>query len=338
MVHPTKSVEVIEQFDANTLDEQVFSRETPVVLKGFAMHWPIVQAGLQSNRAACDYLLNFYQGMPVNTCVLEPNEQGRVFYNDTMTGFNFQASPRNLQQVLATLLELENQPNSHGIYVGSTEVTRFLPGFSEQNSAQLPHLNPLTSIWIGNRAKIAAHFDFPLNLAVCAVGQRRFTLFPPEQVENLYVGPMELAPGGQDISIVDITHPDVERFPKIKKALKAALVAELSAGDALFLPSMWWHHVESLTSLNVLITHWWRNSPAIYGRPTNALLHAMLSLRNLPKAQRQAWKALFDYYIFEHDEHNWDHIPDEALGILARPMSETAALKLRADLLNKLKR
>jgi hypothetical protein len=75
------------------------------------------------------------------------------------------------------------------------------------------------------------------------------------------------------------------------------------------------------------------------GRPNNALMLAMLSLRDLPLAQRQAWKAHFDYYIFEHENNNenMQHIPDGVKGVLTKPHNELAARKLRADLLNKLK-
>jgi hypothetical protein len=185
---------------------------------------------------------------------------------------------------------------------------------------------------------VAAHYDFPNNLACNIAGRRRFTLLPPEQIANLYPGPLEFAPGGQEISLVDFYDPDFERFPRFREALERAQVAELGPGDALFLPGMWWHHVESLDTLNVLYTHWWRDSEAYMGRPTNALLHAVLGLRNLPEHQRRAWKALFDYYIFDAGEGAADHIESRARGVLQQPLGIEAAMQLRAKLQNDLKR
>jgi hypothetical protein len=138
--------------------------------------------------------------------------------------------------------------------------------------------------------------------------------------------------------LVDLNNPDFDKFPKFEQALAAAQVAELSAGDALFLPSMWWHHVQGVEAFNVLITHWWRDTPAFMGRPNNALLLAILSLRNLPVEQRQAWKSIFEHYIFDHKEGDLDHIPENVRGMLSQPLDELSARKIRAELLNQLKR
>jgi len=331
-------VKEIHNCQPGDIPEFVFSSSEPIVLKNFGANWPIVIAGKKSPTAAANYLKTFYSNIPITAYYGDPETNGRVFYNEDMSGFNFRSSKASLNQVLDKLFEHIDDPTPPTMYIGSTEINNWFPGYNEENNALIDHLKPLTSIWIGNKSKIAAHFDFPNNLACCVVGSRKFTLFPPEQLENLYVGPMEFAPGGQEISLVDLDNPDFVKYPKFEKALAAAQVAELEAGDALFLPSMWWHHVQSLSAFNVLITHWWRDSPAFMGRPNNALMLAILSLRSLPPAQRKAWKAQFDYYIFNHDDENLEHIPDTVKGSLVKPLDELSAKKIRADLLNKLKR
>lgn len=320
------------------IPEFVLSSSEPIILKNFGRGWPAVIAGKESPNSAADYLRKFYTNAPVTAYYGEPEINGRVFYNKDISGFNFQRSKANLNQVFDKLLEHIDDPTPPTMYVGSTEINNWLPGYNEENNASIDHLKPLTSIWIGNQSKIAAHFDFPNNLACCVVGRRKFTLFPPEQLENLYVGPMEFSPGGQEISLVDFDKPDFVKYPKFKQALASAQVAELEAGDALFLPSMWWHHVQSLATFNVLVTHWWRDSPAFMGRPNNALTLAMLSLKDLPLAQRKAWQAHFNYYIFDHDQEDFSHIPKAAQGRLSKPLDELSAKQIRADLLNKLKR
>jgi len=169
------------------------------------------------------------------------------------------------------------------------------------------------------------------------VGHRRFTLFPPDQLANLYIGPSDKTPAVQAISLVDFYAPNFEKYPKFREALKHAQVADLEPGDALLLPSMWWHPVESLSSFNVLVNYWMRDLPAYFGASMNALEHAILSIRGLPKNQRAAWKNLFNHYVFDYDQENFQHIPDGALGSLGEITDDTAR-KIRASLLSKLNR
>ncbi len=84
---------------------------------------------------------------------------------------------------------------------------------------------------------------------------------------------------------------DAERFPRFAEAVKHARTAVLEPGDAVYIPSMWWHHVEGLESLNILVNHWWLPVPYYLGAPSDALLHAILSIRELPAAQRKAWRV-----------------------------------------------
>jgi hypothetical protein len=239
--------------------------------------------------------------------------------------------------VLGELDDHKNDAQPPAIYVGSTTVDTCLPGFRAENDIALGARDALMSIWIGNQTRIAAHYDFPDNVACVAAGHRRFTLFPPDQLSNLYIGPLDYTPAGQSISLVDFVNPDFVKFPKFAEALQHAQVAELGPGDALFLPSMWWHHVEALDRFNVLVNYWWRQSPEYMDTPTNALMLALLSVRDLPREQRLAWQELFRHYVFEADEASVAHIPPAARRVLA-PLDADAARTLRGHLIKKMNR
>ena len=64
-------------------------------------------------------------------------------------------------------------------------------------------------MWLGNRAIVAPHYDIHDNLACVVAGRRKFNLFPPEQIENLYPGPTLVTPGGVPVSMVDLNQPDM---------------------------------------------------------------------------------------------------------------------------------
>jgi oxalate decarboxylase/phosphoglucose isomerase-like protein (cupin superfamily) len=57
--------------------------------------------------------------------------------------------------------------------------------------------------------------------------------------------------------MVHVTAPDFDKFPRFADALDSAEEAELSPGDAIFIPRDWFHHVESLERFNILVNYWW---------------------------------------------------------------------------------
>jgi len=137
--------------------------------------------------------------------------------------------------------------------------------------------------------------------------------------------------------MVDFHEPDFERYPKFRQALDAGMTATLEPGDAIYIPSMWWHHVEGLEAFNLLINHWWRDAPAYMAPPGDALLHAILGIRDLPDAQRKAWQVFFNHYVFEADSESVEHIPPDSRGLLGE-LDEDTARRIRATLRNKLNR
>lgn len=337
MLPLAKPVRELTGLDPQALPDDVLRSMQPVVLKGLVSRWPMVQAAKQSAQTAAKYLRSFYRGAPVDAFFGDPQFKGRFFYNDSVTGFNFHSERLKLDAVLDEINRHTANAQPPAIYIGSATVDDCLPGFRPENDVNLPGRDALASVWIGNRTRIAAHYDVPDNIACVAAGHRRFILFPPEALENLYIGPLDLTPAGQPISLVDFADPDLKKFPKFKYAMQAAQVAQMEPGDALFIPSMWWHHVEALDSFNVLVNYWWRQSPAYMDTPMSALMLAMMCVRDLPSEQRRAWENAFAHYVFHADAETAKHIPESAQGMLA-PMDADVTRMLRAHLLKKLNR
>lgn len=299
----------------------LIAQQQPVVLRGLVRDWPLVAKGFEGPEAAVAYLKSFYTGTAVVGYSGPPEIAGRFFYNADMTAMNFTATRVKLDAFLDRMLATRDDPHAAALYVGSTDLDTYLPGFRAENDLALPPeavggATPLASIWIGNRTTAATHYDMSNNIACCLVGRRRFTLFPPEQIRNLYVGPLEFTLAGQPTSMVDLEAPDFEVYPRFAEALDHAQSAELGPGDAIFIPSLWWHNVAALAPLNVLVNTWWgqaNETPAFA-----ALIHALLSIRDVAPAERTAWRDWFDHYVFGEDAHkSADHLPASARGVLS---------------------
>ncbi len=335
MIEISRPIQEIKDATKESLRPELLSSNTPVVLRGLIKDWPLVVDAKLSNQAARSHLQQYYNQNKIRAFMADAVHQGRFFYNDDLSGFNFTPATTTFDKVLDDLAEYETLPNPPGLYMGSTSVDHILPGFRKSNDIPLLVDNPLVSLWVGNQSRIAAHYDVTDNVACVAAGKRRFTLFPPNQLDNLYIGPLDFTPAGQPASLVDFAKPDLVKYPKFSEAVKHAQVAELEAGDAIFIPSMWWHHVEGLSHFNILVNYWWRQVDMQIGAPMDALNHALLSIKDLPQSQRNAWRDIFEHYIFSPQEHT--HIPKDKRGVL-NPIDQQLARKLRALLVNKLNR
>ena len=101
--------------------------------------------------------------------------------------------------------------------------------------------------------------------------------------------------------------------------------AQLQPGDAIYIPAMWWHHVEAPGDFNILVNYW--HQRARHGNPFAGFVHALWSIRDLPDPHREAWRHWFDHFIFGQEAKSaGDHIP-EAVRLIngaARPERDDA--------------
>jgi hypothetical protein len=307
----------IEERAPQDLAEIVDRGDRPCVFRGLVSSWPAVAASDKGPDELVRYLTGLDHGSLIRAFVAEPATNGRFFYSDDLKGFNFQVVEARFDKLLEKLLALASAGEGESIYMGSTPTAEILPGFAAQNPLELIEgRGGEPRIWIGNASRIAPHFDESDNVACVVGGRRRFTLFAPEQVANLYVGPIERTPAGQPTSMVDLANPDLERFPRFGEALEHSMFAELGPGDAIYIPALWWHGIEAAGPLNVLVNYWWQEEPLDADSPLHALGHGLLSISHLPERKRERWRILFDHYVFKQGGEPAEHIPEAARGIL----------------------
>lgn len=250
----------MREWNAPTADEfrgTILPRAQPAVLRGVAADWPLVIAARQDPHEAMLLLEETANARLTSVLRADPAVEGRFHYANDGRIFNFIRGEGNVAGILAGLRDQENSYRPFAIAAQALIAERYFPGFAEAHPMPLVPLGAEPRLWIGNAAKVATHNDPTDNVAVVAAGRRRFTLFPPSSEGDLYMGPHHPTPAGARISMVHVSAPDLDRFPRFAAALVAAEEAELSPGDAIFIPKDWFHHVEALDRFNVLVNYWW---------------------------------------------------------------------------------
>jgi hypothetical protein len=301
----------------------------PVVLRGLVRDWPIVRAGTQSPQAFRDYVARFDARHQAEAFFGDPKIEGKYYYAEDLKGFNFERRQMPLLNALDAMLFHIDQPQSPTVYFGSIPANDYLPGFARDNA--LAFLNPAIAprIWLGNASNVSAHYDTLDNIACVVAGERRFTLYAPELIGRLYVGPIDNTMAGQPVSLAASSPRDDEKYPLFREIADKALVADLEAGDALYLPKLWWHKVEARAPFNGLVNYWWDAFSAGPDAPYVSMMLAMIAIAERPPKEREAWKAFFDHYVFRPNGHPLAHLPTHSHGLLGPLKENYTKIRLR---------
>ncbi|WP_438865342.1 cupin-like domain-containing protein [Neptunicella sp.] len=313
-MHPVKQWHNV---DSTLFKNEIVPAQQPVILKGLIADWPTVKLAGAGDPQLLGYLSNCHAGGKLNMLRLPASENGYFDYNKSYSGFNFERKVVELPYFLEHLQNSCHNPDYATHALQSAYIDEHFPSFTENHKMSLFPKQTRPRIWLGNASIVGTHCDDSENIACVVAGKRRFTLFPPEQISNLYIGPLELTPAGAPMSMVRLSDPDYRRFPKFKQALAQAMVAELEPGDAIYIPTLWWHHVEALSPINMLVNYWHGGAIGGDAKPVgfDILLFALLTLSQMPEGAKKAWRSSINYYLCS-DKSAFDHIPEHLKGML----------------------
>jgi hypothetical protein len=300
----------------------------PVILRGLVNGWPSRRAAV-SPGSFRDYVSRFDAGASLEAFFGDPEIAGKYYYGPDLEGFNFERRQMRFLDALDAILSQTRVPGSQSVYIGSIPTDNCLPGFSAENRLAFLPPGVAPRIWLGNASNVSAHYDTLDNIACVVAGARRFTLYPPDLISRLYVGPIDNTMAGQPVSLAASSAPDDERFPLFRGIRGEAQVADLLPGDALYLPKLWWHQVEATAPFNGLVNYWWDAFSAGPDAPYTAMLLSMIAISERPPAEREAWKAFFDHYVFRPNGHPLAHLPPERHGLLGPLKKNYGKLRLR---------
>jgi len=94
----------------------------------------------------------------------------------------------------------------------------------------------------GGESKVFMHYDIDLpdSMHFHFDGHKSVTLFSPEQTKYLYRVPYSI----HNLESIDMDNPDFEKYPALQYA--EGIQADMKHGDALYMPSGYWHYIKYL--------------------------------------------------------------------------------------------
>jgi hypothetical protein len=321
--------------DLETFRNEIIPRDRPAVLKGLIARWPAVRAAARSPRTLYEYIRARDLGRPMVTFTGSPEIKGNFSYRDDIGALNFRRSHHPFHATMARILDHMDHPDPPSIYAPAALASESFPEFVRENNLDIVDGSVIPRLWIGNAVTAATHYDMLDGVACMVAGRKRFTFFPPDQLPNLYVGPLDLTPGGLPTSLVKLSAPDLARYPRFAQAWDVAETAELEPGDAVFIPNLWWHNVESLEPLNLLVNYWWFDATRGPASPFAALALGLMAIPQLPASRREIWRRMFDHYVFQTEGDPVPYLPRDRRGVLG-PLNPKLEKYMREKLIKAL--
>ncbi|TDQ28869.1 cupin-like domain-containing protein [Tenacibaculum caenipelagi] len=94
----------------------------------------------------------------------------------------------------------------------------------------------------GGNSKVFMHYDIDLpdSMHFHFHGNKDILLFAPDQTRHLYRVPFSI----HNLESIDMDNPDFEKYPALKNA--QGIKVEMKHGDALYMPSGYWHYIKYL--------------------------------------------------------------------------------------------
>ena len=160
----------------------------------------------------------------------------------------------------------------------------------------------------GEGSKVVMHYDMDLanNFHFNFAGEKKVILYPPDQTGFLYKVPYSIV----SMEIIDMDNPDFEKYPALAKA--KGFEARLKHGDALYIPSQWWHFIKYETASLSLTLRSLPKSPKKIAEVLNSLLFVRNYDNIMRKLKGQDWIDYKNRLAIKKTHRNAGIIDDEA--------------------------
>ncbi len=239
-------IDRVEKLSVGDFRKLYLANSKPVIIRDIIEDWP-------ARKLWCpDYFASKFYHVPLRVERLDEDRGSDAEYflenvrsDSTTIGEFLEAaqSTENDGRLYAAMLALADvQPelqNDVGVLPYYSDKLRRLAGQK-------------ANFWMGPAGCVAAlHIDPLHNFAVQVYGRKKWMIFPSAQLNALYIPSQLKSP---HFSPVNVEAPDLDRFPNYREATPMEFT--LDAGEVLFLPRGWGHHVRSMT-FSISLNFWW---------------------------------------------------------------------------------
>ncbi|XP_017263005.1 bifunctional peptidase and (3S)-lysyl hydroxylase JMJD7 [Kryptolebias marmoratus] len=230
----------------------------PCVIRAGLSHWPAL------SRWTPEYLREKI-GSKVITVAVTPNG-----YADAVAGDRF-VMPEERQMSVSSVLDIiEGKVQKSGVFYVQKQCSNLLqelPELVDDLEADVPWMSAAlgkspdaVNFWLGEANAVTSMHKDPYENLYCVVsGEKHFLLLPPTDRPFIPYGVYQPAVYHQqddgEFKVVDQRDsqkvpwipldpldPDLERYPQYRQA--EPLWCTVKAGEMLYLPSLWFHHVQ----------------------------------------------------------------------------------------------
>lgn len=288
---PPSEIERIEAPTREFLVENYIKRRRPVILTGVATQMKAYKEWTP------DYL-RAAAGDSVVTAHYDENADFQQWYDMDDGDREDRQIPLGdlLDLLLADPPDLRYYMTEHALHLISEDLLADV-SMSQYISDELkPGVSSGPCLFVGRDISMPAHFHPTTEAFMCQLkGDKKVTLYGPEQCPNLYTTPWHKPTyifsridyqTQRAMAQHDRGRMDFDRWPKLERA--KGLEFTVHAGEILFIPVHWWH-VTSVDCFQLSMTYFWRSDPARWHYPTPGL---RVRARETMRVMTEKWLKL----------------------------------------------
>ena len=258
-----KQVDIVNNISDNHLYQNYIKKGIPVVIKGKANNWNAIK------KWNPDWLLKNF-----------PNDKISLF--DTSIKENsspdYEVNNATLKDLIDAMKNGDNSKYSrfNRILYDHPELLNDLDWEWLYNMRNTISSGKTFQVFIGGKnTKTTLHSASENNLFTQVYGKKHWFLYPPEY-DVVFNPPITRSPYFH--SLFNPDNPDFEKFPNTKYI--QTWECELEAGDILYNPPSWWHHVRNMSDSIGIGFRWFSINDSLKMSFTQTLL--TLFSRNPP--------------------------------------------------------